>query len=228
MSYHSHLATRIRTPVRRSRRPRGSLPRKLPKQARAQDTVEAILGATAHILEREGMAAASTNRVAERAGVSIGSVYQYFPNKEALVAALVDRHVRQIQAVVEHGLGTWRALPLRAAVRAMVRAMLDAHAVAPRLHRVLSEEMPHTASFARLEDVEGQFVALARAWLEQHRAEVRPRNLELAAFVIVQATEALTHGAALHHPEHLADDELLDEVTELLVRYLDGGRRRPP
>src|SRR5687767_9201431 len=67
--------------------------RKTASQARSRATVDAILRATAHILVREGYDHLTTNRVADRAGVSIGSLYQYFPGKEALVKALLDRHV---------------------------------------------------------------------------------------------------------------------------------------
>jgi AcrR family transcriptional regulator len=66
-------------------------PRKLPRQRRSAATVEAILEAAAHILERDGLPALTTNRVAERAGASIGSLYQYFPNREAILAALIRR-----------------------------------------------------------------------------------------------------------------------------------------
>mgnify|MGYP003597153915 FL=1 len=67
-------------------------PRKEPKQSRARVTVEAILEATAHILTEGGYDALTTNHVAKRAGVSIGSLYQYYPSKEALVGELMDRH----------------------------------------------------------------------------------------------------------------------------------------
>src|SRR5581483_874384 len=71
-------------------------PRKKPKQERSQATVDAILVATARVLCETGYDRASTNRIALAAGVSVGSLYQYFPSKEALVAALVERHVDQM------------------------------------------------------------------------------------------------------------------------------------
>ncbi|EOC1568217.1 TetR/AcrR family transcriptional regulator [Cronobacter dublinensis] len=73
-------------------------PRKLPRQARSRALVEAIIEATARIFERAGPAACTTNAVAERAGVSIGSLYQYFPNRRALTAALVARERGQLVA----------------------------------------------------------------------------------------------------------------------------------
>ena len=71
-------------------------PRKLPQQDRSRVTVQAILEATTHILTEEGYEKANTNRIAERAGVSIGSLYQYFPNKESLLTALIEQHVNEM------------------------------------------------------------------------------------------------------------------------------------
>src|SRR5262249_32980811 len=153
------------------------LPRKRAKQDRARTTVEAILTAAAHILVREGFAAASTNRIAERAGVSIGSLYQYFPGKEAIVAALLERHVRQMLDAAERGLERSASGPLRMRAREMVRMMLDAHAVDPALHRVFMEEMPRFGHLQQVLEMERTFEELARRHMEEERAALRPRNL---------------------------------------------------
>ena len=70
-------------------------PRKMPRQRRAQATVEDVLAAAAQVFEALGYAAGTTNRIAERAGVSIGTLYQYFPSKEALAVALLERHLAE-------------------------------------------------------------------------------------------------------------------------------------
>jgi AcrR family transcriptional regulator len=215
---HFREAPRVRAAVR-------TAPRKRPKQERARETVEAILTATARILVHEGFEGASTNRIADEAGVSVGSLYQYFPNKESLVAALVERHVAEMLAVVEAALPRWRTAPLRRVVREMVETMLAAHAVDPKLHRVLVEQVPRIGSLEQIADVERRFESLARAGLEARRRELRPKRLDLAAFVVVRTVEALTHAAVLDRPETLGDAALVDEVTELLARYLEGERR---
>ena len=76
-------------------------PRKSPRQARSADTVETILAAATRVLERESLAGFNTNRVAEVAGVSVGSLYQYFPNKSALIAALIDRQQSALAQAIE-------------------------------------------------------------------------------------------------------------------------------
>src|SRR5258708_25721914 len=104
-------------------------PRKKPKQGRSQATVDAILVATARVLCETGYDRASTNRIALAAGVSVGSLYQYFPSKEALVAALAERHVDEMTSLVKSKLAEVRAVPLHDAVETMIGAMFAAPAV---------------------------------------------------------------------------------------------------
>src|SRR5258708_9108280 len=112
-------------------------PRKLASQERSRFTVDALLEATARILVKEGFDRASTNRIAEAARVSIGSLYQYFPSKEALVAALAERHMEEMLTEFNASLERLMRLPLEQATREMVEIMLRAHAVDPALHQVL-------------------------------------------------------------------------------------------
>src|SRR5580700_3154791 len=101
-------------------------PRKSPRQARSEATVDAVLEATARVLVKVGYDRASTNRIAAEAGVSVGSLYQYFPSKEALVAALVDRHMTEMVGLFEHHFEALSAAPLPVVAEAMVRVMLEA------------------------------------------------------------------------------------------------------
>lgn len=207
-------------------RPR-TVARKRPQQARSRATIEALLTATARVLVKEGFDRASTNRIAEAAGVSIGSLYQYFPSKEALVAALVERHVEEMSAELATSIATLVDAPLEVAVREMVALMIRAHAVDPALHRVLIEEVPRVGRLDGMHEVERRFTELARAWLEARRTELRPRDLDLAAFLTVSTVEALTHLAVLYHPERLAGDALAGEITSMVVRYLAADGREP-
>lgn len=198
-------------------------PRKSASQARSRATVDALVEATARILVREGFDQASTNRIAREAGVSVGSLYQYFPSKEALVLALVARHNRDLMGVVQQALDEVAGQPLEAGVRRLVAAAVDAHRLDPKLHRVLSEQTPRTGALADVEAFNRETYDLFRAYLEDHRAEVRARDLDLAAFVCVTSIEALTHTAVLHRPDVLADDAvetLVDEAARLVLGYL--------
>ena len=206
-----------------ARRPLTS-PRKHASQERSRATVDALVEATARILVREGFDKASTNHIAEQAGVSVGSLYQYFPGKEALIAAVIERHSQEIMQVVRGALAKAVASPLREAVRTLVAAAIEAHRVDPKLHRVLAEQIPRTGKLEKVETFNRENYALFRAYLESHSAELRVVDLELAAFVCVTSIEALTHTAVLHHSEIISDDEavetLVDEATRLVVGYL--------
>jgi AcrR family transcriptional regulator len=205
-----------------ARRP-ATKPRKRPAQERSRATVDALVGATARILVREGFDKASTNRIADIAGVSVGSLYQYFPGKEALVVAVIERHNQELMQVVRDALARVATLPMEQAVRQLVAAAIDAHRVDPKLHRVLAEQLPRTGRLENIETFNREAYALFRTYLGEHRNELRAVDLDLAAFVCVTSIEALTHTAVIHTAELLTDERanaLVDEATRLIVRYL--------
>ena len=199
-------------------------PRKSASQKRSHLTVNALLEATARILVREGFDKASTNRIAAVAGVSVGSLYQYFPSKEALVAALIDRHNQEVMRAVHGELAEAVNLPIEQAVRKLVAVAVKAHRIDPELHRVLAEQIPRVGRLEKVETFNRQNYALFKAYLESRRDEIRAVDLELAAFVCVTSIEALTHTAVLH--QKLLSNEamaaLVDEATRLVTGYLTG------
>lgn len=198
-------------------------PRKHASQERSRATVDALVEATARILVREGFDKASTNRIAEVAGVSIGSLYQYFPGKEALVAAVIDRHNQEIMQIVRGALAEVASQPIEKAVRRLVAVAIEAHRIDPKLHRVLAEQIPRTGRLENAERFNRETYAFFMAYLEGHSDELRMVDLGLAAFVCVTSIEALAHTAVLHRSEMLSDKalgKLVDETTRLVVGYL--------
>ena len=198
-------------------------PRKQASQERSRATVDALVEATARILVRDGFDKASTNRIAEEAGVSVGSLYQYYPGKEALVLAVIDRHNHEIMKVVRAALAEIASQPVEKAVRRLVVAAIDAHRINPKLHRVLAEQIPRTGRLENVEAFNREAYDLFKAYLEDHRDELRPVDLGLAAFVCATSIEALAHTAVLHRSEVLTDQAfaaLVDESTHLVVGYL--------
>jgi AcrR family transcriptional regulator len=157
------------------------------------------------------------------AGVSVGSLYQYYPSKEALVAAVIERHNQQLMQVVRGALADVAAQPVKSAVRRLVAVAIEAHRIDPRLHRVLAEQLPRTGRLADVETFNREAHALFSAYLEHHRDELRVTDLGLAVFVCVTSIEALTHTAVLHRSDLLTDEAvetLVDEATRLVVGYL--------
>mgnify|MGYP001560716444 CR=1 FL=1 len=209
-------------------RPRPDSPRKKPTQARAQATVEAILRATAHILRTAGWDACNTNAVAKRAGVSIGSLYQYFPSKEALVAALAEEHANQGLGVLLEAVSAAPQVTrsFEGTVRHYIRAMVALHAVDPKLHRVLVEQVPRLkGGLDVVRRVSTQSAALVRAWLETQRKHLRAVDLDVATFILVTAVESVAHLQVLDRPPQLDQDALVEELSELVLGYLGVTRR---
>ncbi|MFI4902715.1 MAG: TetR/AcrR family transcriptional regulator [Burkholderiales bacterium] len=202
-------------------------PRKLPRQARSQQTVEAILDAAARVFGRDGYAGATTNRIADVAGVSIGSVYQYFPNKDALVVALHARHSRRMQAVMTAVLDGTNEASLRDNIAGLVRALVAAHMVEPGLHRILEREFPF---FDDAPDPAGPgAVAVARVerLLAVHRDELAVDDLALAAWIVLRTLESLVHAAVLEPSRAIALPALEAAITDLVSGYLLAGDRPP-
>jgi AcrR family transcriptional regulator len=198
-------------------------PRKRASQERSRATVDALIEATARILVRDGFDRASTNRIAHEAGVSVGSLYQYYPGKEALVVAVIERHNQDLMKVVRDALAEVEAQPLEQGARKLVAAAIEAHRVDPDLHRVLAEQTPRVGALENVGAFNSEAYGLLRTYLERHRDELRVVDLELAAFVCATSIEALTHTAVLHRSDILSDEAvetLVDEATRLVVRYL--------
>lgn len=204
-------------------------PRKQPTQERARATVEAVLQAAGSVFAASGYAAGTTNRIAEKAGVSIGTLYEYFPNKDALLVALVERHMRDATSVVEQLLEAARTQhgKVEDTVRGFVSAMVALHEADPGLHRVLFEQAPHPAALnASLDALEDATVDALEAVLKAH-PEVRVKHPAVAAYVLVQSVESLCHRFVLHPPKSPATRAcFIDEVVKMLSTYLESPRAR--
>jgi AcrR family transcriptional regulator len=204
------------------RRPR-TTPRKRPRQQRSQATFDAILDATARVLCSTGYDRASTNRIALAAGVSVGSLYQYFPSKEALVAALVERHTQEMTSLLTRKLTEVATMPLDVAVSTMIQAMFDAHAVDPKLHKVLIEQVPRVGKLEKVVGVEREVEALVKVFLEARRSELRRARLDAVAFVLCHVVEAVTHAAVLAELSPGSSRHVAEELTDMVLRYLPAS-----
>ena len=122
--------------------------RKVPGQARSQETVAVILEASARILESEGVRGFTTNAIAAKAGVSIGSLYQYFPNKDSIVLGLISSFEEGFHETVVKAVQDSKGKGLELRLRSVVRALVSAHYYRPRLKRVLETEEERLGSEA--------------------------------------------------------------------------------
>jgi AcrR family transcriptional regulator len=189
--------------------------RRDPKQLRSRQTVEVILDAVVRVLKRDGAPAVTTNRIAEVAGVSIGSVYQYFPDKRAIYTALHDRHSDEMSRLVERTLVEHAAASLATLLRALVEAMIEAHATDPALHELL-REVPHDDG-AR--DLPTRLRGALRLAISS-RASRTPRDLERSLFVLTHMIDALSHAAVHKRPPKLSLAAAKEEAVRAVLAYV--------
>jgi AcrR family transcriptional regulator len=192
-------------------------PRKTPQQDRSRATVEALLEATADILARDGYARLTTNRIADRAGVNIASLYQYFPGKDAIVAELRRRHGEEQRAGLRRVLAERGDQNLETTVRALVSLGVAGHARSLRLQRVFAEEMP-TLDYREVEETDAPLFEAVRGFLRS--PDVAVRDTDLALWVMSTMAGAVIHRAVVERPEDLSSGAITEELVRLLTRYL--------
>lgn len=197
--------------------PTPNKPRKKARQARSQATVDAIVQATAHILREKGAHKLSTNAVAKRAGVSIGSLYQYFPNKESLILELGRQRAERMLTTLS-GLA---AGSLEDIVRGYVAANIAEQRKDPALQAALTTaSLTHGIGRLRTDLARGRQVVAA--FLSLHLDDLRIADPEMAAFICVGSVSSLLHGATLEDPALLNNPAFGEEVVQLVLRYLRG------
>ena len=191
--------------------------RKEPRQARSRATVEAIVDAGARVLAEDGWAAFTTNRVAERAGASIGSLYQYFPDKLPLVEAIRRRHLDDCLAALRRTLASGK--PLDDFAAEWVDALIEAHSIHPRLHRILLDEAPNFEAFR---DPNSAFEKAYLACYGDAVAVMRPDLLKEAAdkmaIVLSDALDGIIHNAARRGT--LTSPDVRRQLVRLVSAYV--------
>lgn len=196
-----------------------------PKQMRAKATVETILAAGARILAREGWDGFNTNAVAARAGVSIGSVYEYFCDKQALIDAVANQHLLKCEMVLaDASVTTGQSLEVTDLVELLVEGAIALHADDPQLHRALSSE-------ARLSPSVRQRAANTRAgFVEFVARRLRPFVPEPrhSAQLLVDVTDSIVHRWWIEDDGSLTDPQrLTEELKTMLCAYVNQVAKRP-
>jgi len=197
-------------------------PRRTPRQVRAELTRERILSAAAHVFAEHGYAAGTTNRIAERARISIGSLYQYFPNKDAILAQLLVRHIDR---------GTWTEAgrldlapgSLEATVRALVRDAIDNHNDDPQLLRIMIEESSFSQELLDTIDRHSKARIAQLCDLLARHPDVGVKDLGTAAELIMFTVELNTH-KLMAYPRTIPVENVENELVAMVTRYLRGDQ----
>lgn len=197
-------------------------PRKRPQQSRAVATVEAILEAASQVLVERGHAGMTTTRVAARSGVSVGSLYQYYPSKDALLVALLDLKLSRMMTAIEAATGRTRGRPFAERARAIVEAVFVVKSADPALTVALAECPPQLGGKQLLQNQLRPIVALLRRLLDEHRAELRIADPDLCAWMMVHAVNGVVDAAALE-PARLRSRATREAAVQMVLAFVGGG-----
>ncbi|KJC60815.1 hypothetical protein UP10_11305 [Bradyrhizobium sp. LTSPM299] len=196
--------------------------RKQPLQQRSRETVAVILEAAARVLEQRGLEGYNTNAVAERGGISVGSVYQYFPNKDALTLALIARFEDELLEKVRDAFAASEGKSLTAALKLLVRAQIEVHAERAGLNRILETEEDRLRPTSSDSSASGELKALVRALLERHRSEIgKPVDGDTIEDVIVISRAMVDHALQ----KDLSRPAASRRVLRAIEGYLHGRDR---
>lgn len=202
--------------------PKRLQPRKRPSQSRSRALVDAIVQAGSTLLADKGWESLTLQQVATKAGVSPGSLYQYFPDKAALVAEITERQSQRELAFHLERFSTMTAeTTLEESLRLMIRAILDFQRQEGALMRQTLAALQHLGRYEQLAARAAQAAQVLRNVLEQHRHRLRDTDdLDLATHVLANATHSLTHDGVLRRPDSLDDDTLSQAIERLMLGYL--------
>ena len=196
--------------------------RRLPQQARAQHKVGLILEATQRLLEQRDIAALTTNAIAETAGISIGTLYQYFGDKEAILQALIERELGGLSARVVKGLQDPPPQVSGARVAQLVRAVLDTYGGRRRVHRMLMEHALSVGRAGRLNPLYAQLVEIFAAQGVVGAGHKAARLSPTDAFVLTHAVAGVLRACvATDRPP--PREPLEEALTRLVLRFVASG-----
>lgn len=199
-------------------------PRKQPRQRRSAETVARILSAAARIFDERGYRGTTTNHVADAAGVSIGSLYQYFPNKDALLVALAEHHVDEASQLFGDRLARLREQrpPLDDTVRSLLELAVELNDTS-RLHAVLFTDCPRTPALTERLSRFSDLIVAEVVWHLERTVGQRP-NTELRARLVVAAVDAAVHEVVLAEPPGPRRSAAIDELVAVVLGGLTSAQ----
>ena len=194
-------------------------PRKSPRQGRARATVDAMLEAAERLIGERGVLGFTTNHAAELAGVSIGSLYQYFPSKESLLTGLLLRRRGDRVAALAEALTEAVELPSAEVGPLIADRLAEVHSSAPAIERELLDYAAGIGAFRKLEALDARAVSAVEGFFRARGTPIEARR----AFVITRAIEGALGAATLMHPTWLEDPAFVAELGEVIGRCLGRG-----
>ncbi len=199
-------------------RKRPAKPRKQPLQARSRETYAAILEATARILETEGLEAANTNAIAERAGVSVGSLYQYFPDKAAIFAELIIVSETELGDMLEALVSSTSGQTLEERLDLLVNASVAQQMARPQLARLLDYLEATLPADAKMQAADERILNLIVRLLREHRDMIVRPATATTALDVLSIAKGMIDGASF--AGETLQRQLVARVMKALLGYL--------
>lgn len=182
--------------------------------------VVAILQAAAQLFVAQGYENTSMVHIAEKAGVSVGSLYQSFPSKESLLNSLLEQQLELFREAVKEVLSQREDAPLEERARAVLSVLIRVKVENRPLQRLLAEQLAVLDGTDLIAQLKAGAVLLVRGVLEEHPAVTAGRDLDFVSFLVVHAVDGALEAALALYPETLYNGQLQAEVTRLALRYL--------
>ena len=198
--------------------------RKIPRQERSRATVEAIIEAAAEVLAEARYEGATTTLVADRAGVSVGTLYQYFPNKRAYVAALAERYMDEMVGRIASVLEEIADDAPLAGLRKLADAAVDAYLVEPQFQKELIERLPDVGKLEEAFGARRRITEMLEAYLRTHAEQLGICDPGFVAFGVQTTFEALAQRTIVERPALLRDARWRALSWQLLEACLAADR----
>ena len=195
-------------------------PRKRPQQDRSKITNNAILEATTHILSEKGYDKLTTNRIAKKAGISIGSLYQYYPNKESIISELISRSYQQDRDFIESKLSELKEAPIETTVKRLIHALMERCDSNLIVAKALREQIPRVEWTNKVRKTTSYLENMIFDLLKLRHSTVNDNHLKKVAFIVVHTIDGIVNEALFTRPEWLSDKEFRNSACHMIKRYI--------
>jgi AcrR family transcriptional regulator len=195
-------------------------PRKKPVQGRSKATVEAILEATVRVLVGADFDSLTTTKVAEVAGVGVGTLYQYFPGKESLLLALLEQEMELFEGALLEAAAKVAGEPLSVQVEAAIDAIIRQKGKRAEIGTAIHAEMPRVDGARIVRATMKRIIAAIAAMIAPHMMGVEGADVELMAITITTSVQGAVEGALALSPQHIRRPAFRNELVRLVLGYL--------
>jgi AcrR family transcriptional regulator len=194
--------------------------RKGPRQERSRVTVESIMQATLELIAKDGFHTLTTTKIAERAGISVGSLYEYFPNREAILLSLYESTSSRVANVARKVIVDILDMPIEKGIPKSIEALLVVHGANRLILLDMVTEMPELKLITHPISYDSLMRSAISTYLQHFGVQMTPKELERRLFFIKQIVMGCIRQYLQHPPSRLSRREFVDDLSRILVPYI--------